>query len=73
MVRCSENLVLISYRSIFVNSSQNLTPWSCICNFSLVMCSDLGVNSFTAELTGHVEVHFEYDLLNSAGVPYLFS
>lgn len=42
MVRCSENLVLMSYRSIFVNSSQNLIPWSCICNFSLVMSSDLG-------------------------------
>lgn len=50
MVRCSENLVLVSYRRIFVSSSQNLIPWSCLCNFSLVMCSHLGVNGFSAQL-----------------------
>lgn len=64
-VRCYENLVLISYRRVVVNSSQNLIPWSCLCNFSLVICSDLGVNGFSAQLKqamrrSILQVHFEF-------------
>jgi len=60
MVRCYENLVLISYRSISVNSSQNLIPWTCLGSFSLEMCSDLGVNGFSAQMRQAYVWSFEF-------------